>query len=354
MKKISSFFNWGNWSWPKRFAYFAAISFILALFFLCLGCVCGDIDFAMGSFHDIMATLMRMGPAGVGSAWALALGAIGTLVVVYKIFKHDQKGYFLVLALGVLEGLILPFVIGFAGSLNGVNPEIVSKNPSAAIALMMISASLIVISTILVFIGAFFFDAGKEKKPLREKLPPMVRLVAAKQLHLSDEEKNVQIDMLRYRGNSLATTLGYIALLAQVVAFCTVYSTVSISASYNVTIFGYTNAGVWTGVDIFVNIIFLLFVFLTISRMKVYDRNWGIVSIVIGAFELIRLFLFPLALWNANTATTTVISSPVFTIQIVCYVMAGALLIVAGALTIWLSNILNKYLNAIKSGEESK
>ena len=48
---------------------------------------------------------------------------------------------------------------------------------------------------------------------------PLLRLIFAKQLGESEEEKHLQIDMLRYRDNKLATTLGYIGMLCFILAF---------------------------------------------------------------------------------------------------------------------------------------
>lgn len=192
------------------------------------------------------------------------------------------------------------------------------------------------------------------KKTHKKINSPFLRLIFSRALHQSEEERNVQIDMLRYRNNTFSTSLGYIALLAQIVAFCFVYSCLQVNSEHHVTLFGIDHAGLWCGVDIFVNIAMLLFLFLTISRMKVYDRNWGIASICFGVIEIIRLFLYPLALYSANTETITSMPTWIFIIEVVCYIACGALLIIAGIVTIILSNILNKYLESLKTAEVKK
>lgn len=183
--------------------------------------------------------------------------------------------------------------------------------------------------------------AKKERKIIKS---PFLRVIFSNALKQSDEQRNVQIDMLRYRNNGFATTVGYLGLVAMIVSFCFLYSTITISMSFDVTIFGLTHAGLWCGVDIFMNILMMLFTFLTISRMKVYDRNWSIVSICLGILQIVRIFLYPLALHNANTEANVVLPNWLFTMQIICYIIFGVCLISCGVVTIILSKILNDYL----------
>lgn len=198
-------------------------------------------------------------------------------------------------------------------------------------------------------------QATKTPKKIKS---PFVRLIFSKALKQTEEERNIQIDMLRYRNNSFSTSLGYIALLAQIVAFCFIYSCIGVSMDHNVTLFGINHSGLWCGIDIFVNIAMLLFLFLAISRMKVYDKTWGIVSICLGVLQIIRLFLYPFALYTsvptAATETTVVMPGWIFSIQVVCYILCGVLLIASGVVTVILSKILNDYLTSIKASEVKK
>lgn len=183
----------------------------------------------------------------------------------------------------------------------------------------------------------------ENKSPKKKVKSPFLRLIFSKALKQSEEERNLQVDMLQYRSNSVATTTGYIGLIGLIVGFCFLYSTITVNMNHHIALFGYDNAGIWCGVDIFINIGMMLFTFLTISRMKVYDKNWGIVGICLGVFQVVRLFFYPLALFNANTESTTVLPGWLFTMQVICYIVFGVCMIAAGIVTIILAKILNDY-----------
>ena len=194
-------------------------------------------------------------------------------------------------------------------------------------------------------INAAIYALGGKKFPKS----PLLRLVFAQAIHTSKEEQNTEIDMLRYRDNKLGTTLGYIAMLCFILAFCILYSTIKVSSNLDVIIFGFNSSGVWVGIDIFINIIYLLFLFLAITELKVYSRVWGYITIGMGAFQIIRLFFYPLALLQGGSVT------PIgFTWQAVLYTAAGAFLIFAGIVTVILHEILARYLKTVKAIENER
>lgn len=178
---------------------------------------------------------------------------------------------------------------------------------------------------------------------------PLLRLIFAKQLGESEEEKNLQIDMLRYRDNKLATTLGYIGMLCFILAFCFIYSTIKISDSDSINLLGITQSGFLCGLDIFINIIMLLFLFLAINQIKVYSKKWAFATIGLGAFQILRAFLYPLSLLNAG-----ILDGGLFTVVLILYILCGALLIFSGIVTVLLHNTLENYLKTVKAIENER
>lgn len=192
--------------------------------------------------------------------------------------------------------------------------------------------------------------AKQNDKPKRSLIrSPLLRLIFAKPLHASASQRQTEIDMLRYRDNRLGSGLGYLGMLSFILAFCLVYSNIKINNDNPVTIFGYTNAGVWVGINIFLNIITLLALFLTITNLKVYSWRWGIVAIVMGTLFVLRLFTYPLALHNAGA-----ISSGLFAWEVALFLLAGVSLIAAGIITLILHRILANYLKTVKSIENER
>ncbi len=47
------------------------------------------------------------------------------------------------------------------------------------------------------------------------------------------------------------------------------------------------------GLDVLINIIFMMLVFLASEKLKVYSEHWGIIVIAMGMFEIARILILP-------------------------------------------------------------
>jgi uncharacterized membrane protein len=170
------------------------------------------------------------------------------------------------------------------------------------------------------------------------------------------------MEMLRYRDNKIAANFGYCALIADAAAFCIFYSSTKISIQDKINILGITSSGFWCGFDVVFNIVSLLFLFLSISRMKAYSKGWGIFAMAFGAFQLFRPFIYPLALFNAIkvtvvdnvSVTARILETTPFVWVTSLFILSGLLLIVAGALSLTRGKILRDYLKTVKPIEDEK
>ncbi len=162
--------------------------------------------------------------------------------------------------------------------------------------------------------------------------------------------KGIQLDMLRYRPNKYSYVLGLLSAVLLAVGFCVFYSGTEISTTEKAFSFlGTSNPGPWQGVDIVINILALLFLFLCSAKMESYSRSMGIVSILIGVFSLVRAYLLPLALLVQGS-----MSLPIFISIVVFYSVSGAFSIIAGFLSIYRGRALMKYLKSVKPIENEK
>jgi hypothetical protein len=151
--------------------------------------------------------------------------------------------------------------------------------------------------------------------------------------------EGIQKEMLRYSGNSVSADLGYLGIIGMAAAFCIMYSTTTI---YNVEL-SIGDSGLWVAFDVFFNIILLLALFLTITEMKAYSRPWSYVSIAIGAVEVVRPFIYPLALMNAN-----VLAASSYTVVLILFLVSGIALILGGISSLYRGAALRAYLSTVE------
>lgn len=163
------------------------------------------------------------------------------------------------------------------------------------------------------------------------------------------QPEGIEKEMLRYRENGISGTLGYLGLILDAVAFCIIYSTTSISTSDEINVLGITSSGVLAGIDVALNIFMILFLFLAITEMKAYSKGWGIFTITQGIFQVVRPFIYPLAMLKDD-----ILSKGIFTATMILFIASGVCFIIAGVLSILRGKILRDYLATVKPIENER
>ena len=162
--------------------------------------------------------------------------------------------------------------------------------------------------------------------------------------------KGIQVEMLRYRPNKGSYFLSLLSIVCFAVAFCCFYSTTDLPTgreSFN--LFGSNVAGPWLGIDIVLNIVLMLFMFFATIEMKSYSLTLGYVSVGLGAFQIVRIFMLPLSLLNVGS-----MKPAIFTTMLIMYVLSGTFAILAGFLSVYRGTALRKYLKTVKPIENEK
>ena len=162
--------------------------------------------------------------------------------------------------------------------------------------------------------------------------------------------KGIQVEMLRYRPNKGSYFLSLLSIVCFAVAFCVFYSSTDLPTgreSFN--LFGSNVAGPWLGIDIVLNIILMLFMFFATIEMKSYSLTLGYVSVGLGAFQIVRIFMLPLSLLNVGS-----MKPAIFTTMLIMYVLSGTFAILAGFLSVYRGTALRKYLKTVKPIENEK
>lgn len=138
-------------------------------------------------------------------------------------------------------------------------------------------------------------------------------------------DKHISLEKIQYRTNKFAYSLAILGLIINVLFFTTLY--------INNDNFYYS----WKiGISILYNLIFMLLVFLFAEEVKHYHQNYAILLIIIGLFQIVRVFIYPKQALDAGT-----ISQNSYTLLSIYLIASGILLITSGICG-WIKSIILK------------
>lgn len=141
---------------------------------------------------------------------------------------------------------------------------------------------------------------------------------------MTTEERTIQRDRMRFIKNSLASNLAILGILFDVFYFVSIYKSDVDTWYYSILI----------GASIVYNLIFMLAVFLASEGVKNYKKSYSYLLAVIGALQIVRIFIIP---GQAHAATTIVAGETVAVMQdgqfsrVVAYLVISAVCLVASA-----------------------
>jgi xanthine/uracil permease len=171
----------------------------------------------------------------------------------------------------------------------------------------------------------------------------------------SKNQQIVENDILRYKKNKLASSLALIGLVFNCLYFMLLYAMPKAEfRTYEI------------GFSVILTLIVLLTIFLASEGVKGYNKKFSIVLIVVAAFQILRIFGYPLKgmkdnLFIAADSTHTIgyfgiyptDSSVFFTILLV-YLVASAACLIASAVIGWIYAVkLERFQKELDSGEVS-
>ena len=158
-----------------------------------------------------------------------------------------------------------------------------------------------------------------------------------------DDQKQVQLDRMRFTKNLLGSRLVYLAILFNVLYFVSVYESDVGNWYYQALI----------GVSVVYNLVFMLVAFLSSEGVKNYKTGYGYVLLGLGAGQIARIFILPLMAHSAITKRSDpvlkkvvevpVMETPQFILVIVLLCLSAACCLIAGAAAVQRSHRLNAY-----------
>ncbi len=156
-------------------------------------------------------------------------------------------------------------------------------------------------------------------------------------------------DILRYKRNKLAQILAILGLVFNCLYFCILYA-IPDSDMRKMTL----------GFSVILTLIILLMIFLSSEGVKGYNKKFSIVLLVIAAFQILRIFYYPLnGLINDSLKGIGYFgyypenSGFYFTIMLI-YLLASSACLIASAVLGWVYAVrLQKFQKKLDNGEIS-
>ena len=158
-------------------------------------------------------------------------------------------------------------------------------------------------------------------------------------------EEHIKKDRLRYTKNKLSANLTYLSIVFDCIYFILLYS-LDITRSSAVR----TQYYVWMmGISVLYNLIFLLISFLCSQGVMNYSKSHGYVLMIVGACQVIRIFIWPTQLHSMTGLDgTLVMTDDRFVWEIICLVASAAISIIAGIVAVIKTTTLRNYEAELK------
>ncbi len=148
---------------------------------------------------------------------------------------------------------------------------------------------------------------------------------------------DIKADRMRYTKNKASANLSYLAIVFNAIYFISVYNTDVGTFFYNIEI----------GISVIINLLFMLFTFLSSEGVKAYDKKFSIVLIALGAIQIIRIFGIPMDAYytfvKIGTKYVQVMDWYQFLLCVGCLSLSAASAIAAGVIGIIKTTKLRNY-----------
>lgn len=144
-----------------------------------------------------------------------------------------------------------------------------------------------------------------------------------------NEELTIKRDRMRFTKNSLSSTLAILAIVFDVFYFINIYKS---DVGHNVGNFYYQSR---IGISIVYNLVFMLAAFLSSEGVKNYKKEYAYALLVIGALQLVRIFILPAQAAAAEitiAGVTTKVMESAQHVRVVLYLLLSAAGCIAGGI----------------------
>jgi len=158
-------------------------------------------------------------------------------------------------------------------------------------------------------------------------------------------DRELKLDRMRYVKNTASSRLCYLAILLNVLYFVSIYRSDVGSWYYTILI----------GASVVCNLLFMLMTFLASEGVKNYQPSFSILLYVLGAIQIIRIFILPAQAHQATVrigGTDTAVMGDAQYIRVILYLAGSAVcLLLAGIINHRKHSALAGHLKALEAKE---
>ena len=125
---------------------------------------------------------------------------------------------------------------------------------------------------------------------------------------MTNEERFVKLDRMRYTKNSLSSGLALLAIVFNVLYFVSIYQSDKGTIYYTILI----------GASVLYNLIFMLMAFLSSEGVKNYKPGYSWLLAALGVGQIVRIFILPMQAHAALIKNVPVMGDPQFIYVVAC------------------------------------
>ncbi len=155
-----------------------------------------------------------------------------------------------------------------------------------------------------------------------------------------NEESMIRRDRMRFTKNSLSANLAILAIVLDVFYFVSIYQSDRGTYYYSYII----------GISIVYNLVFMLAAFLASEGVKNYKRNYTYLLVVLGALQIVRIFILPTRA-HSTTLTGTeelVMGNGQFITLVVLLIASAVCLVASGVINFFKCNALEAHMKSLE------
>lgn len=147
-------------------------------------------------------------------------------------------------------------------------------------------------------------------------------------------KRDIETDIMKYKNNKASFLLCILAIILDVIMFLSFYETTSCVPNFEM------------GIDLIVNVLFLLACFLGAEKNKVYDKKWAIILFIIAGLQILRIFWIPTKyfnIWLKDNKLGLSMAKYIFTN--IMLILSSVSLVFSGVITLFKHKRLEDYNN---------
>lgn len=161
-------------------------------------------------------------------------------------------------------------------------------------------------------------------------------------------------DLMRYSKNKMSANLALLAIAFNCLYFMFMYKQVCNNREAVYTdgssVYSYIH-----GASVIINLLVLLFTFLTSERLKNYDKRFAFVAMGLAVVQIVRIFVYPLMSftkrYTAGWKEIQLTDGTMFALFIIFLAASAACLLAAGIFGYLKASKLEKFVDGVNSGE---